>query len=247
MDFNTTGKIITDEGQEDDGSSLTYLIYHAIKEDIMFGRLESGEKLNIVKLSKQYNVSRTPAKNALELLRKDNLIAAEPGKQAVVKRPSAQEVTSIYLFRKQLEPVVAKLSVRYVPTKELNELKAQLEELKANPKMYRAQIEFDRRLHAMLWRYLDSPMVDALFNVINDYSARVQSFIIRTVNKNLAEAQENNDEHMDIINAMLARNGDEARKTVYFHLTRSCQRLLDFYGNDRSKSEKGKRPPETHA
>lgn len=213
-------------------SSLTYDIYNIIKENILFGKLAAGEKLNIAQLSKQYSVSRTPVKCALELLEKDNLILNEVGKQAVVKQPSAQEIKNIYLFRRQLEPVTAKMSVKIIPTSELYDLKKQLDNLQLNPKMYRAQIEFDRQLHVMLWKYLDSRMVESTFHVIDDYSARVQSFIIRTVNKSFIEAEENNVEHMAIIDAILERDGEETKKAVQVHLMRSCQRLLTFYADE---------------
>lgn len=210
--------------RDQEGNSLTHQIYHAVKQDILFGRLEIGEKLNIVRLAQQYNVSRTPVKQALEMLKRDHLIEAAPGKQAVVKPPSVQEIASIYLLRAQLEPLVAKASLKYIPKSELLALKARLKELEANPEMHIDHIEFDKRLHSTLWRYLNSPMINSLFQVINDYSVRVQSFTIYSVSK----PSTNNDEHMSIIDAALARDEEGVRKAVQVHLSRSYRRLLEF-------------------
>ena len=98
--------------QEYDSNDLTHQVYYALKREILVGKLPAMEKLNVVRLAKQYNVSRTPVTQALELLKQDDLIEQLPGKRATVKTLSPQEISTIYLFRKQLEPVVAKLSDR---------------------------------------------------------------------------------------------------------------------------------------
>lgn len=218
--------------REQEGSDLTHQIYHDIKQDILFGRLEIGERLNIVRLAEQYNVSRTPVKQALELLKQDSLIEQEPGKQAVVKPPSIQEIKSIYLFRNQLEPVMAKYSVKYIPASEALELKGKLEMLMANPDLHDESIQFDRRLHSMLWRYLNSPLVNAIFQIVNDYSVRVQSFTTYAV----TGPSTNNEEHMAILDAALARDPERVYKAARVHLSRSCQRLLAFCRSENSRA-----------
>ncbi|OQA13219.1 MAG: putative HTH-type transcriptional regulator YdfH [Firmicutes bacterium ADurb.Bin356] len=213
---------------DQDANSLTLQIYNAIKLDILFGRLEAGFKLNSVHLAKQFNVSRTPVKQALELLKREYLIEAEPGKQAVVRPPSKQDITTIYFLRKQLEPHVAKASVNRIPKNELLKMKTRLKELEANPLMHADHIEFDNRLHSMLWKYLKSPVIDSLFQVINDYSVRMQSFITYS----LSLPSTNNSEHMAIIEAALARDGESIFKSVEAHLAKACRRLIDYYDNN---------------
>lgn len=207
-----------------DSGSLTQQVYCAIKEDILLGHLKIYEKLNIVRLSKKYNVSRTPIKCALEMLVHDNLIEASPGKQAVVRPPSVAEITRIYLIRKQLEPTVAKLSVKLIPKTELIELKQLLQNLQTYPDMHIDNIVFDRRLHSMLWRYLDSPMISSIFRIINVYSVRVQSFTTYEI----STPSTNNMEHMDILDAAIERDGDKIKKAVQIHLSRSLMRLLEY-------------------
>ena len=60
--------------QEYDSSDLTHQVYYALKREILVGKLPAMEKLNVVQLAKQYNVSRTPVTQALELLKQDDLI-----------------------------------------------------------------------------------------------------------------------------------------------------------------------------
>lgn len=209
---------------EYDSIDLTHQVYYAIKQDILVGKLPVGEKLNVVHLAEQYNVSRTPVTHALELLKQDSLVEQRPGKRAIVKPLSPQEISTIYLFRRQLEPTVARLSLRVIPKSELLALKGRITELWDQPEKREESIQLDERLHSTLWRYLEHPLIDSIFRTINDYSVRLQSFTTYFVEK----SSTNNEEHMAIVDALLARNAEETAQAVELHLSRSCQRLLSF-------------------
>ena len=76
----------------------------------------------------------------------------------------------------------------------------------------------------MLWRHLRSPLVDSLFSTINEYSVRLQSYTTYAIE----QSSSNCEEHLDIINAVLARDPEGIVRAVEVHLDRSCQRLLSF-------------------
>ena len=210
--------------QEYDSNDLTHQVYYALKREILVGKLPAMEKLNVVRLAKQYNVSRTPVTQALELLKQDDLIEQLPGKRATVKTLSPQEISTIYLFRKQLEPVVAKLSLHVIPESEPLALKKLVENLMEHPELLDKSIQLDERLHSMLWRHLRSPLVDSLFSTINEYSVRLQSYTTYAIE----QISSNCEEHLNIINAVLTRDPEGIVQAVELHLDRSCQRLLSF-------------------
>lgn len=209
---------------EYDSIDLTHQVYYAIKQDILVGKLPVGEKLNVVHLAEQYNVSRTPVTHALELLKQDSLVEQRPGKRAIVKPLSPQEISTIYLFRRQLEPTVARLSLRVIPRSEPLALKKCIADLREHPELRDESIQLDERLHSMLWRYLEHPLIDSIFRTINEYSVRLQSFTTYSIEK----SSSNNEEHIAILDAILARDPEETVRTVDVHLSRSCQRLLSF-------------------
>lgn len=209
-----------------DGGDLTHQIYYAIKREILLGKIPAREKLNVVRLAEQYNVSRTPVTQALELLKQDDLIEQLPGKRATVKTLSTQEISTIYLFRRQMEPMVARLSLQIIPDSELLTLKKLIRHLQAHPEMHDESIRLDERLHSMLWRYLNDPMINSVFRTINEYSVRLQSFTTYSIEGESSNCQE----HLDIVDAILARDLEETVLAVETHLNRSSQRLLSFCG-----------------
>lgn len=208
----------------DCGSDLTHQIYYSIKKEILVGKLPVGAKLNAVRLAEQYNVSRTPVTQALELLKQDNLVEQLPGKRATVKPLSPQEISAIYLFRKQLEPAMVQLSLHSIPESEALTLRRLVIDLMEHPEKRDESIQVDERIHSMLWRHLNSPLVNSIFRSINEYSVRLQSFTTYSIEESSSNCQE----HLDIIGAVLARDAEAAVKAIEVHLDRSCQRLLSF-------------------
>lgn len=224
MDTRSAAKISAHDDY--DSSNLTHQIYYAIKREILLGKIPAGEKLNVVRLAEQHNVSRTPVTQALELLKQDDLVEQLPGKRAIVKSLSTREISTIYLFRKQMEPMVARMSMPIVPDSELLTLKKLILHLQSHPEMHDESIRLDERLHSMLWRYLNDPMINSVFRTINEYSVRLQSFTTYSIEGESSNCQE----HLDIVQAILERDMEKTVFAVETHLDRSSQRLLSFCG-----------------
>ena len=62
-----------------------------IREAIIDGRLEPGERLKEEELARQLGISRTPIREALLMLQVEGLITAEPNRGATVIRRDGQE------------------------------------------------------------------------------------------------------------------------------------------------------------
>ena len=71
---------------------LRQMIYSQILEDILTGRINSGEKLTEADLAKRFNVSRTPIREALLQLEKEEFVVHKKHVGAVVRKVSARQV-----------------------------------------------------------------------------------------------------------------------------------------------------------
>lgn len=60
------------------GASLNDLIYKRIRNDIMDLTLEPGTTVSVQKLADMYGASRTPAREAVIRLQKENLVEIYP-------------------------------------------------------------------------------------------------------------------------------------------------------------------------
>jgi DNA-binding GntR family transcriptional regulator len=93
---------------------------------IIEGRLHPGDDLNTVDLSKQFQTSRTPVKEALLLLEKEGLVTVPPYRRPYVARVSLEEIREIYQVRTNLLTLVAELIVRTASDEAIASLRARL-------------------------------------------------------------------------------------------------------------------------
>ncbi len=91
-------------------SSLDGMVREEIRSAIFSGELANGSHLSEIKLSKQYDVSRTPVREALAALCADGLVEMYPNRGAFVKMPDEQtqlQLTELYSFLMGLTARVA--------------------------------------------------------------------------------------------------------------------------------------------
>ncbi|MGC9064586.1 MAG: GntR family transcriptional regulator, partial [bacterium] len=78
-------------------------VYSQIKEAILNRELQSGMKLTIDLLSKMFNVSPTPIKEALVALEREGLIENKPRRGAFVTTLTLRDIEEIYSIKEVLE------------------------------------------------------------------------------------------------------------------------------------------------
>ena len=93
-------------GQVADGAgaavSLREQVYHRLRDEILNGRVSPRERLTEPKLSKAFEVSRTPVREALSRLLSDGLVERTDFGYAVVV-PSLEDLRNLYELRITLE------------------------------------------------------------------------------------------------------------------------------------------------
>jgi DNA-binding GntR family transcriptional regulator len=97
---------------------------------IIEGRLEPGQDLNSVDLSRRFDTSRTPVREALMLLEQEGLVEMKARRRPRVAAPSLQDIRDIYQVRKQLLAMLAGLLVERAGGEELTELRTRVERMR---------------------------------------------------------------------------------------------------------------------
>ncbi|MEA5094235.1 apo-citrate lyase phosphoribosyl-dephospho-CoA transferase [bioreactor metagenome] len=83
--------------------SMSERVYQRIKSDILENKLKPGEKLVEENLANEFNVSRTPVREALKQLDQDGLITYYPRRGSVVSQISMKDAQELYEIREVLE------------------------------------------------------------------------------------------------------------------------------------------------
>ena len=106
---------------------LSTNLYTELQEDILTGKLRSGEKLTEQKICNEYKVSRTPVREALRQLETDGLIENIPNRGAFVIGFSKQDIEDMYELRKAYEIQAVRWAIERITDEERSELEETFE------------------------------------------------------------------------------------------------------------------------
>lgn len=110
--------------------TLPSKIYRILREAIIKGQLQPGERLVQDELAKTLNVSRMPIREAIKQLAAEGYVTVEPHKGAVVKQFTIHELEEIYFLRAKFEPLAAAESLKTMSPQLVNQLRDFNEKMK---------------------------------------------------------------------------------------------------------------------
>ena len=101
---------------------LAYDLVTELQEDILTGKIKKGTKLTEKKICTEYNVSRTPVREAFRYLSDTGLIENIPNRGAFVVGVSEQDIIDMLELRTVYEEQCVRYAIPRITKDELNEL-----------------------------------------------------------------------------------------------------------------------------
>ena len=108
--------------------SAKSVVYQTVCDWIITGVMKPGEKILDSELASYFNVSRTPVREALQLLQNQKLVCVIPGRTTVVADLDVEDFEKCYRPLAEIDALAAELACR-------NLTDAMLEELEQEPQM----------------------------------------------------------------------------------------------------------------
>jgi len=203
------------------------IIYQSIRRAIITLELEPGEILTEVDLSKQYNVSKTPAREALIVLAHEGFIEAIPRTGYRVTSVSMQDALEIFHLRILLEVEAAGLAADRISDDEITALKenvyreSQFSQQSINYDTYWKLYQLNQEFHYSIALASRNSRLANLIKQLIDEMERVLSW-----DPNLGEDFE---DHNTIVDALEQRNKTKAEKAMKNHIKATRSRILDRF------------------
>lgn len=204
-------------------SSTATLVYEILLDEIICGNLSSGTAIKQNELSEQFELSRTPVREAIIKLMKDGYIekAAKGGLRVYVFH--SRDYTELLEFRIQLEALALRRVSLYSKEDMNILLQHSLEKLKiaSDTNNIKAALEADHEFHLTI--------INACHNqyVINSYLQHVKK--IQFFRNILAEKQNWSStyrHHEKILKSIVERNAEAAVRYLKLHLNISKELAL---------------------
>lgn len=208
------------------GKNRSHELSDAIEEMIAVGKLPPGTHLDETALAAQFEVSRTPIREALIQLSSMGLVVIRPRRGAVVAEVSARQLVEMFEMMAELEAMCCRLAARRMTPEDQERLLAAHEACRAacaagDADDYYVKNEvFHQSIYAGSHNLFLQDQTRALHRRLRPYR-RLQLRVRDRLAASLAE-------HQGVVDALLAADGELAATRIREHIMVQGQRFADL-------------------
>ncbi|WP_051439565.1 GntR family transcriptional regulator [Bordetella petrii] len=206
------------------GRTLPAGVAGQLRERIIQGEYPPGARLNERALGELLGVSRTPLREAFRLLAAEGLVRIEPNRGARVVTLSEADIREAFEVIGGLEALSCRYACERATEQEIAEIRALTYEMMASharrdlPAYYRT----NREIHARISQAAHNGLLARLYETQN---ARIQN--LRFVsNENREKWDQAMREHIEMADALAARDAERLAAIMRTHLQRKCDAAL---------------------
>jgi len=204
--------------------NLSLKVADFLRNAIIRGEWEPGQRLNELLIASTLGISRSPIREAFRILESENLVDIFSRRGAFVKNLSAKEVEEIYVAIHAIERTALRLALKHMDTVREKELRSIIERLEKNLRKNGPQkfLTFSMQLHHFIIRNSENNLLLKIYNYLQPQRERLRRFI--GMGKN--DIVESLKEHLAISKALLKRDEEEAGRLLGNHFDRGVTRVL---------------------
>ena len=195
---------------------LRDVVFKTLRQAILKGELEPGERLMEIQLAERLGVSRTPIREAIRKLELEGLVLMIPRKGAEVAKISESNLRDVLEVRRSLEELAIDLACQRITEEELDELNRAEVDFKAaienGDAMQIAQT--DESFHEIIYNSTKNQKLVQILNNLREQMYRYRLEYIKDAEKRQILLVE----HESILRAIRSRHVAEAKEAVRAHI-----------------------------
>ena len=222
---------------------LRDVVFKTLRQAILKGELEPGERLMEIQLAERLGVSRTPIREAIRKLELEGLVLMIPRRGAEVAKISEKNLRDVLEVRRSLEELAIDLACQRVQEKELETLREAQKEfaaaVAAGDAMEIAQT--DEKFHEIIYSGTGNQKLMQILSNLREQMYRYRLEYIKDANKRQILLVE----HEQILKALSLRHVQEAKLAVREHIDNQeitvLKNLKEQEENDVQRKVSGRR------
>lgn len=195
---------------------LRDVVFNTLRQAILKGELEPGERLMEIQLAERLGVSRTPIREAIRKLELEGLVLMIPRKGAEVAQISETSLREVLEVRRSLEELAIELACQRITEEELQALEAVeatfAEAIRKGDAMNIA--ETDEHYHDLIYQATDNSRLVQILNNLREQMYRYRLEYIKDADKRQILIVE----HEHILRALRSHNIQDAKSAVREHI-----------------------------
>jgi DNA-binding GntR family transcriptional regulator len=224
--------------------TLVEQVVNAIVSEIVDGELPSNSRLIQDELARAYGVSRQPVQQALLLLRDRGLVREASGRGLIVSPIDPDFVRKLYEVRAMLDGLAARLAAERGAERAKIEGPSYLDAGRAAVESgsLHEQIEADMKFHAFINELSENSLISETTAPHWPYLRRVMGEVLRD---DVQMPQTILSEHVAILDAIIASDGDRAEALSRDHISRAAKIFVQRLQAQQAASEQEMRQRRT--
>ncbi|KGJ86539.1 GntR family transcriptional regulator [Colwellia psychrerythraea] len=109
--------------------TITELVVESLRERIVIGEIKPGERIYQEVLAKEYNVSKIPIREALQLLNGEGYISIEANKGAIVSSINSEQIDELFALKILIETDMLAASLPLISDEKLKDAQQIIEKI----------------------------------------------------------------------------------------------------------------------
>jgi DNA-binding GntR family transcriptional regulator len=199
-------------------------VYEGMKGLIVSYALKPGERINEVEHSKQFGVSRTPLREALNRLGTEGLLDFIPKRGYFCRGLNPKEVFDLYELRKAIETAGVRLATHLATDKQIEALTKFISddaELDSEDRTGEELAKLDEIFHE---RLLEMSGNGEMLRVLRNVNARIR--FVRWTNWDHASRAKSQADHHAVLSAIRLKREKDAVEVLERHISRRMDQIM---------------------
>jgi DNA-binding GntR family transcriptional regulator len=207
--------------------SLGQDVFEYLKKAIIDQTIEPGTRLVESRLADMLGISRTPLREALHKLEREEWIEKTPSGGFCVVKLTKQDIDQTFGIRSVLEAYAARLAAENYGPGDLGPLEKKIEQYQnclEQGKDYEKLQKINTQFHDLLYELSRSPKLIKMINQLRAQISRFRHIILQQDEY----ALQSNDDHIMMMAAIKARDADTVERLVRQHIDKGRKAVLDM-------------------
>lgn len=207
--------------------NLPAVIADELREAILNGEIQAGEKLKQEDIAKRFNSSLIPAREALRNLEAEGLVTFYPNRGAFVSELSLENVREIFETRIYIELGALELSIPNLEPGDIAEAEAVIALLDTSV-TGKELSNRNRLFHSLLYRRCGNGFLLELINSLHRNIERyMRQYLVNLYNNDLSQ-----DTHRKILQAVKDKDVPSAKSQLEHHMRTAMTGLIEALKNE---------------
>lgn len=195
---------------------LRDVVFYTLRQAILKGELDPGERLMEMQLAEQLGVSRTPIREAIRKLELEGLVVMIPRRGAIVAKITEKDLRDVLEVRSSLERLSTELACDRIKEETIEELRQAQEAFKEalDGDDITLQAQRDVEFHDVIYKATGNLRLIQMLNNLREqmYRYRLECLKYDLAHQTLIE------EHEAIIEAISKRDKETATNIIVRHV-----------------------------